>query len=323
MVVPYNKNIISSKAENRIETITENLVTVELLFTVIYVIVDDWYQIKGKQMLKNKVGTPPKFSDSEVITLLLGMDDFPYPGEKQFLGCIRANYLALFPKLLTQRQFNRRARKLRLLVEELRKHWVVILGATLQTQFLLDAKPVPVVGYKRDKSLSDFRGTANFGVCVSRKMKYFGYKLILLSTLDGIPIAYDLVAANTDDRQAAKEVLWAVQNCDIFCDKGFIGEDWQQDELDLRGNRIWTAKKSNQSEQNPLAFDRLLNKFRERIEGTFNEIQNTGRHLEHLLRKTVQGLTTHVIAKVASHTLKLFLRRFFGIDVQTFELSHL
>ncbi len=33
-------------------------------------------------------------------------------------------------------------------------------------------------------------------------MKYFGYKLVLLSTLDGIPIAYDLVCANTDERTA-------------------------------------------------------------------------------------------------------------------------
>jgi len=63
----------------------------------------------------------------------------------------------------------------------------------------------------------------------------------------------------------------------------------------------------------------LLNKVRERIEGTFNEIQNTGRNLERLLRKTVRGITTHVIAKITSYTLKLLLRRFFGIDVQTFQ----
>ncbi len=57
---------------------------------------------------------------------------------------------------------------------------------------------------------------------------------------------------------------------------------------------------------------------RERIESAFNEVQNTGRNLERLLRKTVIGLTTHVIAKMTSHTLKHLLRRFFGIDVQTY-----
>jgi len=318
MVVPY-KSSFNSNNVHPLEAPVGLPVDVETLFTVILVLVDDWYQTEGHRLLKGKRGAKPVFSDSEVLTLLLAMDFFPFPGENQFLGFIRANYLNLFPHLLDQSQFNRRARALHLLLEQLRQHWAVRLGVTWQTQFLLDAKPVPVVGYKRDKSHSHFRGTADYGVCVSRKLKCFGYKLIMLSTLDGIPVAYELVAANTDDRQAAEEVLWAIGNCDVFCDKGFLSDEWQHGERDRRHNRIWTQKKSNQKEQNPVEFDRLLNKVRERIEGTFNEIQNTGRNLERLLRKTVQGLSTHVIAKMTSHTLKLLLRRLFGIDVQTFQ----
>ena len=56
-------------------------------------------------------GPASVFSESEMLTLLLAMDYFPYPGEQQFLGFIRANYLSLFPKLLDQSQFNRRARR--------------------------------------------------------------------------------------------------------------------------------------------------------------------------------------------------------------------
>jgi hypothetical protein len=33
-------------------------------------------------------------------------------------------------------------------------------------------------------------------------MQYFGYKLVMLSTLKGLPIAYELVSANTDERKA-------------------------------------------------------------------------------------------------------------------------
>ena len=95
----------------------------EELCTIVYVLVDDWYLAHGKKLLKGKRGKKPVFSDSEVITLLLLMDFLPHPGETQFLRFIRANYLALFPELLSQSQFNRRVRTLRLLVEELRKHW--------------------------------------------------------------------------------------------------------------------------------------------------------------------------------------------------------
>jgi hypothetical protein len=294
-------------------------VDVETLLTAVFFLVDNWYQCYGLRLLKGKRGAKPRFSDSEVITLLLAMDYFPFPGETQFLGFIRANYLELFPDLLSQSQFNRRVRALRLLVEEVRKHWALMLGVTFHTQFLLDTKPVPVMGYKRSKRRSDFAGSAAYGVCASRNMKYFGYKLVLLSTLDGIPVAYELVPANSDERVAAEEVLHAIWNCDVFGDKGFLGEDWQQTQQDRQGNRIWTPKRVNQKVQNPEGFDRWLNRIRERIEGAFNEVQNTGRNLERLLRKTVIGLSTHVIAKMASHALKLVLRRFHGIDVQTFE----
>jgi hypothetical protein len=290
----------------------------ETLLTIIYVLVDDWYQHSGRRLLKGKRGAKPIFSDSEVITLLLAMDYLPFPGETQFLGFIRANYLRLFPELVDQSQFNRRVRDLRLLVEELRRHWAILLGVTFHSQFLLDTKPVPVVGYKRSKRRSDFAGSAAYGVCASRNMKYFGYKLIMLSTLDGIPVAYELVPANSDERAAAEQVLSAIWNSDIYGDKGFLGEIWQQEQYDNQGNRVWTPKRINQKVQNPEGFDRWLNSIRERIEGAFNEVQNTGRNLERLLRKTVIGLSAHVIAKMASHALRLVLRRFHGIDVLTF-----
>ena len=272
----------------------------------------------GRNLLKGKRGAKPDLSDSEVITLLLAMDFLPFPGETQFLGFIRANYLSLFPELVDQSQFNRRVRALRLLVEELRKHWAILMGVTFHSQFLLDTKPVPVVGYKRSKRHSDFAGSAAYGVCASRNMKYFGYKLVMLSTLDGFPVACELVPANSDERAAAEEVLSAVCNSDIYGDKGFLGEIWQQEQHDSQGNRIWTPKRVNQKVQNPEGFDRWLNSIRERIEGAFNEVQNTGRNLERLLRKTIIGLCTHVIAKMASHALRLVSRRFYGIDVLTF-----
>lgn len=295
-------------------------ISIVALLTTIYVLVDDWYQTEGAQLLRGKPGAKPKFSDSEVITLLLAMDFIPYPGERQFVAYIRANHLDLFPDLIDQSQFNRRARSLRLLVEALRWSWVRQLGGLKETHFLLDTKPIPVLGYKRSKRHSDFAGSADYGYCSSCKMHYFGYKLVTLSTLDGLPIAYELVPANTEERQAAETVLVYVHNADIFGDKGFIGEEWQAQMREQTGNRIWTAKRANQTEQNPPAFDRILNRVRERIEGVFHEIQNTGRNLERLLAKKVTGLCTRVIAKLTCHALKRLLRRDFGIDVQSFSV---
>ncbi len=293
-------------------------ISIAELLLVIYVIVDDWYQDQGQIILKGKPGKKPRFSDSEVITLILAQDFIPYPGENQFVGYMKANYLDLFPKLITQSQFNRRARNLRLLVEEMRRYWLRDLGFLNRGDLLLDTKPIPVMGYKRSKKKSDFAGSANYGYCTSRNLKYFGYKLVSVCTMDGIPLVYELVPANTDERLAGESVLYTLRGCRIYADKGFIGEGWQEKIFRHTRNHILTTKRANQKKQNPIEFDRWLNSVRERIEGVFHEVQNTGRNIERLLAKTVIGLTTRIIAKMTSHLLKFILRKFHGIDVQTF-----
>lgn len=295
------------------------MVDSETLLTLVFVLVDDWFEEQGHRLVPAMPGPAPSFSDSEVLTLLVAMDYFPYPGEQQFLGYIRANHLSLFPKLLDQSQFNRRARRLGGLLEQMRRFWVWLMGYHFEQTLVMDTKPIPVVGYRRSKRQSDFAGSASYGYCASRKMKYFGYKLVAICTLSGMPLVYELVPAHTDEREAAEAVLYDVSGRTILADKGFIGEDWQAEVSRVTDNRVFTTKRENQHLQNPRQFDRLLNHFRQRIEGVFNEVQNTGRNLERLLRKTTSGLFTHVAANMASHTLKFLLRHRFGIDVLTFE----
>jgi hypothetical protein len=293
-------------------------ISISELLLVIYVIVDDWYLLEGQSILQGKPGRKPVFTDSEMITLMLAQDYIPYPGENQYIGYLKANYPDLFPELITQSQYNRRARNLRLLVEAMRRYWLKELGMLTHTDLLLDTKPIPVMGYRRSKKHSNFAGSADYGHCASRNMKYYGYKLVSLCTLEGIPIVYELVPANTDERLAAESVLYSLRGCRVYSDKGFIGEDWQEKIFRHTRNRIYTPKRANQYNQNPATFDRWLNSIRERIEGVFNEIQNTGRNVERLLAKTVIGLATRIISKMTSHLLKFILRKFHAIDVQTF-----
>lgn len=289
----------------------------------IFVLVDDWYQDHAGSFRQGKPGQKPEFRDSEVMTIMIAMDFIPFPSERQFVAYLRANHLALFPKLLDQSQFNRRARAIAPLLEEFRQHWLVHLGVTLDRAGLLDTKPVPVVGYRRNKKHSDFQGSAAYGYCASKKMYYFGYKLVVVSTLEGLPLLYDLVPASTDERKAAETLLEELSGFSLFADKGFLGKDWQADIHQRTNNRVWTPKRKNQVKQQPKAFERWLNGLRLRIEGVFNEIQNVGKNLERLLAKTVIGLCTRIVAKMTSHLLKFILRHKFGIDVLTFSKLHI
>ena len=298
-----------------------NSIDFESLLVIVFVLVDDWYKSSKKSRKSRSPGAKPEMSNSEIMTLALMMDYLPFPGESQFLGFIRANYGKWFPNLLERSQFNRRLRKLGAEIEILRRMWVQQLGSGDEKSFVIDTKPIPVVGYRRSKKHSDFDGNASYGYCAARKMKYFGYKLVVLSTLEGIPVAYELVPANTDERKAVEGVLQVVRGSDIYGDKGFIGQHWQSEITFSTGNRIWTIQRENQLQKVNPVVKRLISRVRQRIEGVFNEIQNTGRNPERLLNKTVNGLATHMAIKMTSHTLRLVLHRRFGIDVLTFQSS--
>jgi hypothetical protein len=291
------------------------------LLTVLYVLVDDWYQTDGIRLRERTVGAKPDFSDSEMLTLMLAVDLLEFTSERRFRAFIQANYVRLFPQLLSQGQFNRRARALRFLLDALRQAWASPLGIQFERHFLLDTTPVPALGYRRDKTHSAFYGSAAYGYCAARRLKYFGYKLVLLTSLDGIPYRFEIVPANTDERVAADEILDHLPaGADVWSDKGFIGADWQA-AWRAAGIHRWSAKRENQHKQNAVAFDRLLNSVRERIETTYAQLKEGGRSVEHRLAKTVDGLCVRVATKIASLTMRQFLKQFFGIDVLTYTVN--
>lgn len=289
------------------------------LMTLVFVLVDDWYQREMLPQQPPRPGAKARFSDSEVLTLALLMDYLPFPGETQFLGFIRANYASWFPQLLDQSQFNRRLRHLDGPLEALRRNWVTLLVGPSERHFIIDTKPIPVLGLKRDKRYSDFAGNAAPGYCAAQQMYYFGYKLALLCTTTGVPIAFDVVPANTDERAAVEATLQTVRHSEVYGDKGFLSDPWQRHLQQHSGNRLWTVHRSNQNQQHPPNLKRFISKVRQRIEGVFHEIQNTGRNPERLLSKTVAGLVVHLSAKMASHTLRLLLKQRYGIDVLIFQ----
>jgi len=292
-------------------------IDIETLVTAIYFIVDNWYLTEGYKYLTGKVGRKPEFTDSEMITFIILKEFLQFSSERKFLGFMHGNHLDMFPDMVDQCQFNRRSRALRLIVDKLRSHLADSFGTQLASLYVLDTEPVPVVGYKRPKNRSDFLGSAAYGYCKSKELHYWGYKLVMLITAEGIPVAFDLVPANTDERDAAEEVLPAANPGSIALgDKGFINEERQQDWENRYGVSVYTFKKKNQHKQNPLAVQRLLNENRRQIETTFSSIDRV-EGLENQGAKTVLGIVSRTIAKIAAFTFRKYLLRFYGIDVLT------
>jgi hypothetical protein len=126
-------------------------------------------------------------SDSEVITLALSQELIGEPREDHFFRLHQASLRSFFPGLNERSRSNRRKRDL----------WSVILAVRVSLQLVvealeveetaaIDSAPVPCVSYKRSKQSSDFVGRADYGVCSSKAMKYFGCKLHSVVSLSGL-----------------------------------------------------------------------------------------------------------------------------------------
>ena len=162
------------------------------VLTTLFTIVDD--TLKGSSMIQDALKRPgpaPQLSDSEVITLALYQELIGEPREDHFFRLHQSSLRPFFPALNERSRYNRRKRDL----------WSVILAVRLSLQLVrdafeleetaaIDSAPVPCVSYKRGKGASDFVGTADYGVCSSKALKYFGCKLHSVVSLTGLIMGF-------------------------------------------------------------------------------------------------------------------------------------
>src|SRR6266851_3269224 len=158
------------------------------VLTTLFTIVDD--TMKGSPMIQRTLERPgpaPHLSDSEVITLAIYQELIGEPREDHFFRLHQEQLRSYFPGLNERSRYNRRKRDLWAVILAVRVSLQIVLDALeLEETAVIDSAPVPCVGYKRAKHASDFVGTANYGVCSSKAMKYFGLKLHSVVSLSGV-----------------------------------------------------------------------------------------------------------------------------------------
>ncbi len=278
----------------------------ETFLTTLYTIVDDWYQQHAPRLLAGKAGKKPIFSDSEVMTLSLAQHWLGIPDEREFLRVVSNNHLPLFPRLVSQGQFNRRARNLCWLIHRMRQHLVARMGLASgpcqPSVMLIDGTPVQVRHWRRFGKGHLLWPEAALGYCAAKKQTYYGLRLLAVTTLDGIIVDWDLFAANTDERDGAQELLKNRRSLSVLGDKGFLDQTRQAFLLEEQDLLLLTPKRKNQREQNPRGWDAFMNRARRLIETTFAQAKGTF-GLEKPGARSVWGLLSRVIAKITGLTI--------------------
>lgn len=195
----------------------------DALVIALYVQIDDFLEPRRGP------GRPPKLTDSELIALAVAQVLLGMPNDRQFLALARWRLGHLFAQLIDQSGYNRRVRALAPQIGRCISYLAFVSPSFCDRLRLLDSTPVPCGQSRETVRRSEFAGHAGYGYCRSHSRWFWGFRLYLICSADGMPIGWELAAANIGERVVAAEMLdrVAVAGHTVIADKNFSGEEFE------------------------------------------------------------------------------------------------
>jgi hypothetical protein len=196
----------------------------DALIVGLYVQIDDFLGPRHRGP-----GRRPKLTDAELITLAVAQVLLGMPNDRQFLALARWRLGHLFPQLIDQSGYNRRLRGLAPEIGRCISYLAFISPSFCDRLWLLDSTPVPCGQSRETARRSEFAGTAGYGYCRSHSRWFWGFRLYLMTSADGMPIGWELAAANVGERLVAAELLERIPVADhtVIADKNFSGREFE------------------------------------------------------------------------------------------------
>jgi hypothetical protein len=284
------------------------------LCTIVFVLVDDLYrQVVAPH--DHRPGPRSAFTDSEVITVTLVAELLGKDIEATFLAWVRAHHLALFPRLPERSRFNRRRRQLPEATNRIRAALMERVLGRLEPEevapCVIDSLPAPVVGFHHARGAHRWLGEATYGYVASKQVTIYGFKLHLLIAHSGLILDFVLAPAHAADGSVTEQMLADKAWLTVLGDKAYLNAPLQAWLAAHNEVVLLTPKRANQRRQQPARLTKAINHFRQVIE-TVNSQLTHQFGVERNWAKSLFGLGARLQAKLAAHTLGLYLNCWLG-----------
>ncbi len=257
----------------------------------IYVVIDDTMRVLGHTSHR-LAGV----ADAEVLTVAVVAAAFFGNHHARALAVLRATgYLS---HALSTSRFSRRLHAL--------ADWLTLLfdvlgelfarGQAAICDFVIDSMPVPVCKRVRARRCRTMRGRAYCGYCAAKREKFFGWRLHLVCTTGGLPVAFTLLPGGFHDLTPIHELTVELPDrAWVYGDKGYNSAP---DETVMRatgGGALVPLHKDNMV-PNTRAEQCGLRTFRLAIETVNSQLTAMG--IAHLHVRSVAGLEIKVHASL-------------------------
>jgi hypothetical protein len=195
-------------------------------------------------------------SDSELITLAVAQVMLGYHRERRWIRHLHSSpqWQTMFPYLLNQSGYHKRLKN----AQPLLCKAILVLASCCPSWFddmwMTDATPIPCGMSRETVRRSDLAGHAGYGYCASHSRWYWGLKLYLVCSGDGMPIMWCLANPKLGERQVLAALLdhnhHLIHTGQILlADKGFAGAEFKQI-TDAMGLRLLRPDRKDETYRN-------------------------------------------------------------------------
>jgi hypothetical protein len=281
----------------------------DTLATALYVRVDDALKDDpGLAPWRPTVGIAPKLSDAELVTLAVMQALLGFTSETRWLRHARKHLGALFPYLPGQAGYNKRLRHAAGLLTTLIRMLAAETSLWTDDTWVIDSTPVECGRSRPTAKRSELAGWASYGYCASHSRFFWGLRLHLVCTPAGLPIAFALASAKTDEREVARDLfeidvalLEQRPGQTVIADKGYASREFETF-LAERGARLLRPAYKNERVR-PGA--QLLKPLRQIIESV-NDTLKGQLDLERHGGRTITGVTVRVVQRILALTTAIW-----------------
>jgi len=267
----------------------------DALIVAIYVMIDDTMKTLGHQS-HGLAG----LSDAEILTIAVLAARYDGHHHARAVGQLAGS--AYVPRTISPSRFNRRLHALADWLELFRDTLgdLIVRGQAAVCDVIIDRLPLPVCRRVRAWRCRKGRGRAYCGYCAAKKETVFGWRLHLVCTTAGIPVAGALLPAGYHDLTPIHELLYGLPpGAWVYADKAYNSAPDEASIRDDTGVRLVPIRKDHMIPHT--AAERAgVRTFRTAIETVNSQAEAMG--MQHLRARTNAGFDLKVWASVLALT---------------------
>jgi Transposase DDE domain len=213
----------------------------DTLLTALYVDLDDRILPAVGCSRAHRPGRKPTLSDAELLCLAVAQELLGIASERRWIRYARAHLGSLFPQLPGQSGYGKRLRAAGPLIAAVITELARDTDSWHDLLRLVDSTPLPCAASRETVKRSDLAGHCGYGYCRSHSRFFWGFRLYLITTAEGMPIVWGLANPKIGERKAVEALLAAdtdhalIRAGDVILgDKGFAGAQFEaflRDEL--------------------------------------------------------------------------------------------